>query len=219
MTSPGERPSVRQQKTKDSMEALQTATLEIIAEVGIKGLTLGAVAARAGVSRGLPNYHFGSKSGLIRHVVEAMLAQRIERYRARPDVSGINAIYKNLDQVVGYFHDHPKEQMGFAIMMAEGLVDPDPQIRELIAHFNRNLLALIAARFEEALAERNPSSKVDPMFLASIYNASLVGFTLRWAAEPDLVAMDRDIKGLRTILTNLIDDPGQEQESGLPACA
>src|SRR6201989_3273809 len=95
--------SPRRQKSEDAMEALRVATLEIIAEEGIKGLTLGAVGARAGVSRGLPNYHFGTKSGLIRHVVEQMMAQRLERYRARPDLTGLKAIYSNLDQVVGVF--------------------------------------------------------------------------------------------------------------------
>ena len=195
----------RRQKSEDAMAALRTAALEIIAEDGIKGLTLAGVGARAGVSRGLPNYHFGTKSGLIRHVVEAMLDQRMERYRARPDLTGLAAIYKNLDQIVGYFRDHPLEQRGFAIMLAEGLVDPDPQIRASIAHFNRNVLALIATRFEEALVQERPAGDFDPRALASIYVASLRGFTLQWAGEPDLKVMERDVKCLKAMLKALIE--------------
>ena len=153
----------RRQKSEDAMAALRTAALEIIAEDGIKGLTLAGVGARAGVSRGLPNYHFGTKSGLIRHVVEAMLDQRMERYRARPDLTGLAAIYKNLDQIVGYFRDHPLEQRGFEPVLVGSVAEALAAVRSHAPAF-----AVLDMRLEdgtglkvvEAVRDARPDARI-----------------------------------------------------------
>jgi AcrR family transcriptional regulator len=189
------------QRSEEAVEGLRKATLEIIAEQGMKGLTLGAVGTRAGVSRGLPNYHFGSKAALIRHVLDAMLAQRLTRYGERPDLVGAEAILANLDDVVGFFRDNPIEQRGFAILMSEGLVDPDPQVRQRIADYNRAIRELIAARFDAILAQQRPPTDVDAETLASLYIACLRGITLQWVAEPDLAPIERAIQALKMLVS------------------
>ena len=65
------------------------------------------------------------------------------------------------------------------------------------------VLALIATRFEEALVQERPAGDFDPRALASIYVASLRGFTLQWAGEPDLKVMERDVKCLKAMLKAL----------------
>ena len=46
-------------------EALLAAVEEVVNETGLEGLTLRAVARRAGVSHGAPAHHFGDKKGLL----------------------------------------------------------------------------------------------------------------------------------------------------------
>jgi TetR/AcrR family transcriptional regulator len=58
-----------------SREALLRAAEELFAERGFEGTSLGEIAAAAGLSRGTPNYFFGSKTELY----EAVLAGAFER--------------------------------------------------------------------------------------------------------------------------------------------
>jgi AcrR family transcriptional regulator len=51
-------------------EAVMRAAAELIAELGIERTSLRGVGERAGVSRAMPAYHFGSKDGLITRIAE-----------------------------------------------------------------------------------------------------------------------------------------------------
>jgi AcrR family transcriptional regulator len=53
-----------------SEAALLRAAAELIAEVGIERASLRGVGERAGISRAMPAYHFGSKDGLVSSLVE-----------------------------------------------------------------------------------------------------------------------------------------------------
>lgn len=58
---------VRKPKTQygEGREALYRATVEIVAERGLRGLTFRAVGDKAGVSNALVAYHFGDREGLL----------------------------------------------------------------------------------------------------------------------------------------------------------
>jgi AcrR family transcriptional regulator len=195
------------QRSEEATSAMRAATLEIVAEQGLKGVTLAAVGARAGVSRGLPNYHFGTKAALILSVLEDMLQRRLDRYGTAAQGRGLDAILANLDDVVGFFRDSPTEQRGFAIMMAEGLVDADAEVRAKIADYNRRVRGLIADRFEEALQAVGTTGRPEAETLASLYVAALKGLTLQWVAEPDLVALERSVAALRMLLLQPFGGP------------
>lgn len=53
-----------------SEAALLQAAAELIAEVGVERTSLRSVGERAGISRAMPAYHFGSKDGLIGRLVD-----------------------------------------------------------------------------------------------------------------------------------------------------
>jgi AcrR family transcriptional regulator len=63
------------QRRSRSEEALLDAAAELIAERGMDRASLAGIGERAGVSRGLPTHHFGSKDGLI-----ARLAERAQEH-------------------------------------------------------------------------------------------------------------------------------------------
>ncbi|MBO3746367.1 TetR family transcriptional regulator [Streptosporangiaceae bacterium NEAU-GS5] len=56
-------------------EALLDAAEELLDEQGAQGLTLAAVAERAGVSKGGLLYHFASKQSLISGMIERLIAE------------------------------------------------------------------------------------------------------------------------------------------------
>lgn len=58
----------------EGRDALLDAAISVIANQGLRGLTIRAVAAEAGVSHGLVRHHFGSRAAL----VEATLLRSVE---------------------------------------------------------------------------------------------------------------------------------------------
>jgi AcrR family transcriptional regulator len=73
------------EKTRDagrSREALLAAAENLFAERGYEGASLNDIASAAGLSRGAPNYFFGSKDQLYSGVIERTFAARDQATRA-----------------------------------------------------------------------------------------------------------------------------------------
>jgi TetR/AcrR family transcriptional regulator len=64
-----------------SRSALLSAAEELFAERGFAATSLGDVASRAGLSRGTPNYFFGSKDALYAAVLERAFSEREQATR------------------------------------------------------------------------------------------------------------------------------------------
>lgn len=76
------------EKTRDaerSREALLAAAERLFAEQGYQGASLNDIAAAAGLSRGAPNYFFGSKEQLYSEVIERTFTARDQATRAAFD--------------------------------------------------------------------------------------------------------------------------------------
>lgn len=75
-----EAPPRRGRPSTGARERILEAATEVLKDEGYAGLTVAKVAARAGESKALISYHFGSKDGLIAEVgrsVAAMITERV----------------------------------------------------------------------------------------------------------------------------------------------
>ncbi len=68
-TAPRERRTQAERRAA-SEEALLTAAAELIAERGFERASLRSIGERAGISRAMPAYHFGSKEALVARIVQ-----------------------------------------------------------------------------------------------------------------------------------------------------
>lgn len=69
--------AARANKYGEGREALLAATIEVVADRGLHGLTLRAVAERAGVTNTLITHHFGTKDALLHEAVAWATARAI----------------------------------------------------------------------------------------------------------------------------------------------
>ncbi|MEU2971291.1 TetR/AcrR family transcriptional regulator, partial [Nocardiopsis alba] len=78
----------RQERSRVTRARLLDAAVGCLAERGVSGATVGAVAERAGVSRGAAQHHFPTREGLLlaalRHMVESRSADLRRRADAVP---------------------------------------------------------------------------------------------------------------------------------------
>ena len=82
------------QRRSRSEAALLDAAAELIAERGVEGTSLASIGERAGVSRGLPTHHFGSKDALV-----ARLSRRAQDGISRATLKALERARQSLDEV------------------------------------------------------------------------------------------------------------------------
>jgi AcrR family transcriptional regulator len=77
-----------------SEEAMLDGAATLIAERGVEGTSLASIGERAGVSRGLPNHHFGSKDALV-----ARLARRAQDGITAATLDALEQAQQRIDEI------------------------------------------------------------------------------------------------------------------------
>jgi len=130
------------ERRQESERALVAAAAEVIAERGVDGASLAVIGERAGTSRGLATFHFGSKDALVARVAgsaqdrltEVMLAAIDGSRRGPEEVPGLEWLRSSVDTYLELF-EHPTPQDRVLIVMwgatfpsessIEGMLDAD----------------------------------------------------------------------------------------------
>ena len=92
--------------------ALLEAAAELVAERGVQGTSLASIGGRAGVSRGLPTHHFGSKDALVSqlaeraqaHIREVMYEAQQNHIAVSGDTSALGEIRVVVDAYLQLFN-------------------------------------------------------------------------------------------------------------------
>ena len=134
----------------DRAQRIVAAMRESVAEVGIAGSTFERVSAKAGVSRGLLHYYFGTKERLLVEVI-----RRDTEFRVEELVSAVRSA-KDVDEVIGAmfaaFSRTINEESGYVYMASELFIAGRhrPEIhRELGALYSRARAELAAVLREK----------------------------------------------------------------------
>jgi AcrR family transcriptional regulator len=166
----------------DARTALLDAALEEFSRRGFAGARVRDIAARAGVSKDLIGYHFGTKLGLYEAVQEAWIARR----DGLIDLSA--PLARNVDRYLSEALRDPRPtRMAVWLGLAD---DDDPDIAE--------------AAYPDfgALAARQATGEVDPDLDAAVLELVLVGAVSAPGVFP---ALARRVFGMAT------DDPAFEE--------
>ncbi len=107
-----------------SEEALLDAAAELIAERGVEGASLASIGGRAGVSRGLPTHHFGTKDALVARLAEraqerisAAMRASVERQSRRlEELSGLDTVYLTVDGYLELFEQPTSYERALLVM-------------------------------------------------------------------------------------------------------
>jgi AcrR family transcriptional regulator len=107
-----------------SEEALLEAAAELVAERGIQGTSLASIGGRAGVSRGLPTHHFGSKDALVTQLAERaqtrighrMFEAQQRLAKVSGDLSALDEILVSVDTYLELFNDPGPDQRSLLVM-------------------------------------------------------------------------------------------------------
>ena len=134
-----------------SEEAILRATLDLLAELGFAGVTVDAVAARAGVGKATIYRHWGSRAKLV-HAAAACLHADVPR----PDTGTLRGDLEELGRSLCDFLASEDSGRVFASML--DAAERDEELGELRMEHVRHKRAATRALFERAI-ERG---EIDP---------------------------------------------------------
>ncbi len=169
------------QRTDLSDQRMLDAAIALIVERGTEKTTLKEVGERAGYSRGLAGYRFGSKAGLFEAIVRSVGEQWLtDLKRVTRGLSGLAAIEAAVDEHSRLCIQGADPVRAFYILWFEaiGVQSPVKQVISSIAERrSRDIVSW--------LGSADYLGPVPPQAIAAQFNAAILGIVYHWLAHPD----------------------------------
>jgi AcrR family transcriptional regulator len=142
--------SRRGRPSTGARERILEAAIEVLKADGYAGLTLAKVAARAGESKALVAYHFGSKQGLVRAAGRAIAEMITEEVLAEVDgASTVEAVIRGVDTGVERMLEQDERLARLYFDLAAVSV-VEPGVRRTIAEVNEQWREVLVRLLTEA---------------------------------------------------------------------
>jgi TetR/AcrR family transcriptional regulator, fatty acid metabolism regulator protein len=160
------------------------AAIDTIAEVGYARASLGRIAERAGISRGLISYHFAGKEELISEIVRSVI-DRSRAYmlpRITAESTGLGMLRAYIESNLVFIREHRNLLIAIVEIARQRVAEGTP--RHLPDHEPDQavrVLAELLARFQKAGDLR---SDFDPRAVAIAIRAAIDAAPARLSADP-----------------------------------
>jgi len=167
-------------RSDQAVKALRQAALELMIERGIAELSLKEVGNRAGYSRGIVHYHFGSKDDLLAHLLEESAGTTHALLTQSPS-NGPEALDRMLATIVTMIQDPTSDAHAMMILLIEASGSRSKKLQALVARFNTTLRAEI----EHTLAGCVFKSGIEPADAATLIVGTIRGLCHQWLVQLD----------------------------------
>lgn len=198
MAGAGRRPTRKQEeRVAESTARLLDATIDLLAEQGWAETTAAQIAERAGYSREMVRVRFGSKDGILSHLLGEWEQQVLRRPPA--GVTGLHGILDRVDALEDLLVGQPRFARAILSYTFQSVGDPaqrtqlDRWISE-IADSTRELL-------EAGRADGSISSRVEPSTTSRNLTDRALGLVFRWLVDPEC-ATTSDLAAWRADLSD-----------------
>lgn len=196
----GDRPLTQAERTAISDRAMLDAAIELILLHGIEKTTLAAIGERAGYSRGLATYRFGSKAGLFDAVCKSISHRWLDYLRKDVgDKIGTEAMSVALDSFFTFISDSPNEARVLQILYC-GAASPESEYRETSVSIHQRQQDDVAEWVRAAQVEGSIRAEVDPKSVATQYIAYISGMTYLWVINPESINFQKANEDMKTHL-------------------
>jgi len=172
------------ERTALSDKAMLDAAIELILERGTDKTTLQAIGEKAGYSRGLATYRFGSKAGLFDELCKS-ISRRWLDYLAEDvgDKIGIDAMCAALDSFFQFVSDSPHDVRVLQILYC-GAGSPQSEYRQTSVDIHQRQQDDVAEWVRAGQREGSVRQDADPKSVAAQYIAYVSGMTYLWLINP-----------------------------------
>ena len=176
----------QEERQAQSDAAMASAAVALICERGAAATTLKDVGVRAGYSRGLAGYRFGSKAGLWSFLVRTIGEEWREELRgAVAGTSGVATLHAALDAHCRMLVRSPDRIRAFYVLWFDS-VGPDPALRAQIERIHDRRRRDVERWIADGVAAGTVRGDADVTAVAEQFVAQIVGVVYEWlVADPD----------------------------------
>jgi AcrR family transcriptional regulator len=178
--------SRQEERSTTSTRRLLDAAGDLISEGGYAAMTLAAVGARAGYSRGLVTARFGSKSELLEALVER-ITTRWNMRNVQPRTvgrSGLDGLLVTLDAIREQAASDPGVLRTLYALQFEAL-GPVPELRAHFVEFHRTMRADMSAFVRRGLRDGSVVAGTNTKAEGAAIVGALRGIGYQWLLDPD----------------------------------
>ncbi|MFI6984389.1 TetR/AcrR family transcriptional regulator [Embleya sp. NPDC050154] len=192
-------------KGAERRREIVAAASELFARAGFRGTGMTEVAQRVGITEPGLLYHFGSKQGLLRAVVEHRDLQSQAFARDIAEVGGLQAL-REMPAFAHRNRDQPGLAKLFAVLLAENLDPGDPEHDFFVRRY-RDMRTVVAGMIRDGQHGGEMRPDVDPQLKAIEILATLDGIASQWLLDPEMVDLVVCIEEYsRTLIRDLAAD-------------
>jgi AcrR family transcriptional regulator len=209
---------VREQRTALSDARMTDAAVALICERGAAATTLKDVGMRAGYSRGLANYRFGTKQGLWAVLVRTIGEEwRGQLAGAVHGTTGLATIHAAVDAHARFLVDSPDRIRAFYTLWFDS-VGPDDDLKAVIANIHERRRTDVAGWIRRGVMDGSIRSDAHVAAVSDQFCAAIIGIVYQWLVTPPEAARVHELHaGLKDHMTRLLAAEGERsQEESSP---
>lgn len=181
-------PSLTQaERTAISDRAMIDACIDLILEHGTDKTTLQAIGERAGYSRGLATYRFGSKAGLFDEVCKSISRRWLDYLKDEVgEFVGVEAMCSALDAFLRFLTDFPRDSRVLQILYC-GAASPKSEYQQTSVSIHQRQQDDVVEWVRAGIANGSIRQDADPRTVATQYIAYITGMAYLWLLNTELV--------------------------------
>jgi AcrR family transcriptional regulator len=176
------------------------AAIELILEYGTEKTTLAMIGDKAGYSRGLATYRFGSKAGLYDALCKSIGRNWLEYLkRGVDDKVGVDAMCAALDTVYQWVTDSPEDARVLQILHC-GSASPGSEFKETSIGIHRRQQSDVVKWVKAGQQQGQIRQDIDVNAVAAEYVAYTSGITYLWLISADTFNFDSANQAMKNYL-------------------
>lgn len=199
------------ERTALSDTRMVETAIDLIVRHGIEGMTLKEVGEAAGYSRGLAGYRFGSKEGLMNHVIRSIGDEWLrELKQVTSDKVGLDAICAAIDAHYRFCREAPNHVFAFYILWFES-VSPGSMCKDVMVSIHERRQKDVSEWIGEGIERGLIDPSVDADVIAEQFCSAVIGIVYQWLVKPEaLDEVEKLHAGLKQIMKKLLPTRGQQ---------
>ncbi|MGB5245806.1 MAG: TetR/AcrR family transcriptional regulator [Woeseia sp.] len=198
---PSGAPLTQAERSARSDRAMLDAAVELLLEHGTEKTTLAAIGEKAGYSRGLATYRFGSKAALFDEVCKSIGRRWLKYLQAGVgDKTGIDAMLAALNAFFRFLTESPREARVLHILYC-GAASPTSEYRETSHNIHQRQMHDVANWVRAGIKDGSIRKDADAESVAMQYVAYTTGITYLWVINPEAIDFDKASASMQKQLT------------------
>ncbi|MFN2288341.1 MAG: TetR/AcrR family transcriptional regulator [Chromatocurvus sp.] len=201
-----EGPLTQAQRTALSDKRMFEAAIDLINDYGTRKMTLREIGERAGYSRGMASYRFGSKDGLLQELFDRFDNRWKEHLMERlQGKHGLEAVRAGIHAQRDFFRREPSYMRAMYLLWYESL-GKESDIRETLMDHHAVYRKDARQWILEGIRDGDISPTINAEQFAVRYCSFMFGTIYQWLVDADALDLDAQFKdyerNIVTILTS-----------------